>query len=425
MLENKKLNMILSLLIAIALWAFVIGEVNPEATRTYRDVPIQLINEETLDDRGLAVLSVSDTVLSVTVTGTRSEVNQIDLKDITAVIDLEDAELGENSLKVDVKVPSRVDIETQSISKVKVIVEEQIAKDVEVHVKYNGTFEAEKEPVTIDQSAYWVTVTGAASNVERVAHVNAVAPEGSVGEEGSTFSCSLVPVNSSELRVYNVDLSFGSIDVTAELARTKTVPLVIPVKETKKDSLVRTITAPEQITLKGRGVDLDPIEQITAEEIDINDVTENTTIEIVPILPENVQLSSESKSLLMNVQVKHMKSGEITLSDEDIQVSGLEEGLEAVVNTKKYTVTVFGETDVVNSLSPENIALSVDLTGLNTGKHTVKLKAECSVPGIELKYTPESVKVTLKESADEPTEDDERGEDTEDNTEKKDENSEE
>ena len=43
MLSNKKFNIVLSLLIAVGLWAYVIGETNPQDTRTFRDIPIQLI----------------------------------------------------------------------------------------------------------------------------------------------------------------------------------------------------------------------------------------------------------------------------------------------------------------------------------------------------------------------------------------------
>jgi len=412
MLENKKLNMVLSLMIAIALWAFVIGEVNPEATRTYREIPIQLINEEVLDESGLAVLSVSDTVMGVTITGTRSEVNQIDTKDITAVVDLEEAELGENQIRVEVKVPNKVDVDTQSLSKVTVIVEEKIAREVEIRVRYNGEFEAEKEPVTIDQSAYSVTVMGAASNVERVSHVNAVAKEGSVRKELSTFSCGLVPVNSGELRVYNVDLSLSSIEVTAELAKTKTVPLIVPVKETKKDNIVRTITVPEEITLKGRGTDLEDIEEVTAEEIDVSQIMENKTIEIVPILPDNIQISSETESLLLQVKVTHMKSKEITFDEGKVEFTRLGEGLSAKLKAKKIRVILVGSTDIVNNINEENIRLSADLTGLDAGKHTVKLKAECSVPSIEINVSPESVTVNVEKDSEAVSEED-NGEKTE------------
>ena len=50
MLDNKKFNIVLSVLIAIGIWAYVIGETNPTDTKTYRDVPIQFLGEESLDE---------------------------------------------------------------------------------------------------------------------------------------------------------------------------------------------------------------------------------------------------------------------------------------------------------------------------------------------------------------------------------------
>ena len=47
MLNNKKFNIVISLIIAIGLWAYVIGETNPPDTKTFRDIPIQLINLKT------------------------------------------------------------------------------------------------------------------------------------------------------------------------------------------------------------------------------------------------------------------------------------------------------------------------------------------------------------------------------------------
>ena len=39
MLNNKKFNIVLSLIIAVGLWAYVIGETNPTDTRTLGTFP--------------------------------------------------------------------------------------------------------------------------------------------------------------------------------------------------------------------------------------------------------------------------------------------------------------------------------------------------------------------------------------------------
>ncbi len=418
MLENKRVNMILSLLIAIALWAFVIGEVNPEATRLYRDIPIHLIHESTLDESGLAVLSSSDASLTVTITGTRSEVNQIREKDIVATVDLDQAAIGENQLRVDVKVPNKVEVETQSINKIAVIVEQKISKDVPVKVRYNGSFAGEEEPITIYQSMETVTVTGAETNIGRVDHVDAVAEEGVVTTEESTFDCRLVPVDANTSKVYNVELSTSTIEVTAELAKTKTVPLEVPIVETETLQLQRTITVPETITLKGRNVDLETIESVMAEQIDVNEITENTELEVIPILPENVQVSTETEPLIVNVQVTKNISKTMTFEKTDISLENLDEQYKAEILTKELKVSAIGSQDVMNTITKDNFMLSADLSGLEKGNHTVKLNVLCTVDGVEFEYEPQKIKVQIEENAaDDSSEDsDSNSDDSEDSS---------
>lgn len=408
MLENKKLNMIISLLIAISLWAFVIGEVNPEATRTYREIPIQLINEDVLDDSNLAVYAVSDTVLSVTVTGTRSEVNQISEKDIVATVDLEQAAIGQNQLRIDVKVPSKVDVEAQSLNKVTVTVENKVSKDVLVQVRYNGSFDGEEEPITIEQSMETITVTGAESSIARVDHVDAVVEEGTVTEEVSTFDCKLVPVDVNRSKVYNVDMPVTTIQITAELAKTKTVPLEVPVTGLNDVENNRQITLPETITLKGRSTDLDPIESIMAEPIDVSEITQTTTVEVVPILPEGVEVSSESEKLEATVQVTKKLSKTLTFTGNDIVLDGLDKDFVGEITTKEIQVTIAGSQDIINSITADKFTLSVDLNDLNAGTHTVELNVQCDVDSIEMEYTPLKVKVKIEEIVveDEPNSDD-------------------
>jgi len=396
MLENKRVNMILSLLIAIALWAFVIGEVNPEASRVYRDIPIHLIHESVLDESGLAVLSSSDASLTVTVTGTRSEVNQIREKDIVATVDLDQAAIGENQLRVDVKVPSKVEVEAQSINKVTVIVEQKIAKDVPVKVRYNGNFNGEEEPITISQSMETVTVTGAETNIGRVDHVDAVAEEGIVTEEESTFDCRLIPVDVNTSRVYNVELSQSAIEVTAELAKTKTVPLYVPILEDENLQLQRIITIPETITVKGRNTDLETIESVTAQALDVNAVTENTELTIIPVLPEGVEVSTETEPLVARIQVTMSISRTLSVSKADITLENLSDQYTAEILTTGIQITVVGNQDVISSLTKDNFVLKADLDGLKKGSHNVALSISCDVEGVEIQYNPQTIKVKLQ-----------------------------
>ena len=96
MLKNDRINMILALLIAIGLWVYVVGVENPEKDIQIKDVPITFINEETLEENGLTMLSVSDSFVDVQVTGVRSDLKNVDKSDIKITADLEGYNEGEH-----------------------------------------------------------------------------------------------------------------------------------------------------------------------------------------------------------------------------------------------------------------------------------------------------------------------------------------
>ena len=75
MLKSKKFNIILALIVAIVLWAYVLGEINPTSSTVIRNVPINFTNQEALEAEGLTVLSTSaETVNGCPVTSGSSAV---------------------------------------------------------------------------------------------------------------------------------------------------------------------------------------------------------------------------------------------------------------------------------------------------------------------------------------------------------------
>ena len=399
MLENKKLNMIISLLIAIGLWAFVIGEVNPEATRSYRDVPINFLNQEVLTSQNMAVYSVSQKTINVTLNGTRSEINKIDTKDIVATVDLSDAALGDNFLRVDLKVPSKVEIESQSINKVTVNVERREGKEIPIIVSYEGTFNGEEEPITVAQSFDTVIVYGAETTVAQVAAAKAAVAENAVTAEPQELQAALTAVNSMGQRIYNVSLSKDEVTITSELAKLKRVPLYVPIEGETSGGIERTVTTPEEIILKGKTADLDAIESITAETIYLDDVIASTVIPVTPVLPEGVELSAENGTLEAVIQVTQTETKSLAFDQTKIEIRGLAEGMQAQAADTAIEAVVTGSESQLGSLTEDDITIFADLTGLKEGRQKVILQAVCSIDGTAVTVSPKKVTVTIKVDA--------------------------
>ena len=109
-MKRKRIDIIISLLLAIALWVYVVGEMDPTMRQTFHGVTIQYANEATMHDIGLGVASYGEQELSVTVTGARSRITALQATDIQAVVDLSEAAKGTNQLTIRVSLPSGLEV---------------------------------------------------------------------------------------------------------------------------------------------------------------------------------------------------------------------------------------------------------------------------------------------------------------------------
>lgn len=396
MLENKRVNIVLALIIAIGLWTYVIGNTNPQDEKTFRDIPIHLVNEDVLTGHNLAVLNTSAQVLNVKLEGKRADINRIDAKEIIATVDLADAAKGENQLRVNIKTPDSVDVMDQSLNKVTVVVEDRASKEVDIEPYYEGAFANDEEPITVEMSQNTVTVSGAASLVEQVSAARASVSEGKVTEEMKTVTAELIPLDEEEKVVYHLDLSVEKVQVTTELAKTKTVKLDVPVVDRNAETLKKTTEAPKTITVKGIGSAVSGVETVTAQEIDISDVTEDQTIDIVPILPEGLQISSKSDgTLFLKVKVEDAQAKTFRFETADIVYDGLADGHSVTTDIEEVEITVNGIKYQLDNIEEKDFHLRVDVSGFAVGAHRVTLSVSCEKEYGEIRVSPKEISISI------------------------------
>ena len=396
MLNNKKFNIVLSLLIAIGIWAYVIGETNPADTKTFRDIPITLINGHILDESGLAVRDVSVETVNVSLTGSRADINKIDEEDIAASVDLSDAAMGENHLRVDIRIPDSAELEDKSVNKVTVTVERKVSKEFDIRPEYAGNFTSEQEPITVEMNHETVTVTGAESLVDKVDHVCAKVGSGEVTKKMKTINSELTPVDKNNQRIDRLKLSSSSVQITAQLAVLKTVKLEVPVEDRSNDAFEKKVSVPKTITVKGCSRDVDAVSTITAAPVDITEIENNAELEIVPVLPEGVQISDKSKgTLVAKITVTKLEEKVFTFKADEIILEGLSEELEAKTEEQEIKVTISGKAEELSEIEKEDIILSADLSDFSEGTHRAELTVECRKDCAAAVFEPERIRVTI------------------------------
>ena len=112
-MKNKKVNTrIISILFAVALWLYVASEQNPLEYKPIKDIPVRLINTETVGASGLVIRDPQQHKVDVNIQGKRSVLAEIKTADILAEADLRGyTRRGVNNVPVEIRgLPSNVEL---------------------------------------------------------------------------------------------------------------------------------------------------------------------------------------------------------------------------------------------------------------------------------------------------------------------------
>jgi YbbR domain-containing protein len=184
--------------------------------------------------------------------------------------------------------------------------------------------------------------------------------------------------------------------IVSELAKLKTVPLEVPLQGEDSDGIERTVTVPEEIILKGKAADLEAIDFVRAEPIDLTGVMTSTTIPVIPILPEGVELSLENGAFEVVVEVTKTETRSLTFDQTKITFEGLGADLSAQAADTALTLSITGSESQLGTLMEDDVTIVADLTGLDAGRHKVQLQAVCNVEGVVFEISPKKVTVMIK-----------------------------
>lgn len=397
MLKNNRVVFILALIMAIALWAYVLGTVDPVRTVTLRDIPIRLLDQSELSDQNLVITSMDHEGINVTFTAKRSIANKIKADDFTAVADLRGIKLGDNMIKISVTRPSNITLESISSEYLNITTEQYITAEKEIEATIINPTKEETEPTIIKMSEDKVSVSGATTAVNKVKKVVAELDAGRMEPEPKSITAELKALDANGEQVEGVTLAFSNVTITAVLQSTREVPLEVPVSGQDSGSVNRTIKVPLSVIIKGDDDSINAVEKITCETVDLSDYYESAEVHLIPLLPDGVELSEDSVNPMAQVTVYNAGTVTLDFNENDINVTGIGSGRSARIANVNLKITVKGRSTVINALTKENFILSADVTGLEDGTNSVKLKAVCDLEGVDsVTAEPENVLIEIE-----------------------------
>ncbi len=261
MLNSKKANIIISIVIAVVVWAYVVGAVDPVTTKGVSDVKLTIRGTEELLVRGLAIKKPETRTIELNIKGKRSRVQNIDPSRIKATVNVSECSAGDNELSVSYSLPSGLTVVDASTSDVHIEATETVTKRKNVKVKF--TNEADNEEVgNVRVSPSVINVSGSKSQINKVAYVKASTSASRFSSQGEIVSVTPVAVDKNGREVPYVVLMDRAVTIEGKILSKKTVNLHLDTLGTEENGFEVTLPANRKITIVGQKEALDKISKL-------------------------------------------------------------------------------------------------------------------------------------------------------------------
>jgi YbbR domain-containing protein len=407
LMSNHWFIKVFSLLLAIMLYmsaniekgaksgGIIRNAIGQEDTETLMNVPVVVY----YDEENLVVSGIPKYV-NVTLQGPASIVKPTALqRNFEVYMDLTDLPLGTYTVPIkykDISDKIKVNIEP---STAKVTIREKVSKDFHVKVEFINKNKVPEgysveQPIVKPSS---VMITGAKELIDSIAAVAA-----KVNLEGATDTItqeSKVTVYDHNGRVLNINVHPSIVEVTVPIrSPSKTVPLKINRAGTLPEgvNIVKIETVPNEVKIFGPKEKIDSIEFIDGITIRLDEITEDTTLEMDVPLPEGVKSVDPSK---VKIHIDVQKEGAKTFKGLPIHVLGLgEQYTVEFIDPKEQAMDVRlrGTSDILSDITEDDVELYIDVSNLGLGEHEVKIKWN-GPQNIKWELPKENVKIKISE----------------------------
>ena len=126
----------------------------------------------------------------------------------------------------------------------------------------------------------------------------------------------------------------------------------------------------------------------------LDGISDNLTTRLELSLPQGVSIVGE-QTVLIQAGVSPIESS-VTLSGESVEVIGLPSGMSAQISPAKVDVILSGPLPLLDTLTRQDVRVTVDVTGLGPGIHQLTPKIEVLISDVAVESVlPGTVEVVL------------------------------
>ena len=397
-LKNNFALKLLAIVFAAGLWLLVVNFDNPIESKSFRNIVVEVRNEEVVKNQGMTYQILSGNVVTVTVRAKRGVLEKIKATDIVAYADMNEIDLRNTMIPIAAEVigydeesalarPGNMQVEINVIEK----------NTYAISAVTTGTVrdgyaigELLVDPEKVDISAPEPVLRSIAKVVAQV-DVNGL-------YQDSVLQAQLILYDENaqvigQTQVTN-NLGDKGLLVKVQVLNTKRVPVIFETQNIIPASgyvFAGISHEPTTINIAAKQDVLDMATGIFVpkEALSLSELTQNETevIDISEYLPEGTKLvDEEAGKIAVTVTIEEEGTKTISIPVNKIVINNLEEDLLVEYGSQQEIVLKFsGVSELLETLTENNLAVSLEMKNYTEeGKYTIEVQIASLQEGIYL-----------------------------------------
>lgn len=383
--KNRGLYMVLSVILAIALWVYVVGILNPDSSGPVRNLPVEFVGTDVLESRGLMITGGLEQTVTLHVNGKRDALLALSPETVSITIDVSSiTQPGQYSSEYQVSFnpPSGISFSSLATTdrypqRVTYTVVRQATRTIPVRGMMTGSVAEGYQAGEFSFAPTSIEVRGEESLVNQIEYALVTLDQEDITE---TFSGDL-PY--TFIGFTGDELDKSTLEASATLVRT-----VLPIFQLKEveltvnlihgggttDQNVKCDIEPKTIMVSGAPSDLEPLKEISLGDIDLSKVLGSDILTFqIPLAAELTNVSGVTEA---SVQVSIRGLTTATLEVDNIEFINVPEGYTPQKVTQTRQVQIRGEAEAVASVTQSQLRIVADLDNAvaAAGTQTIPVK---------------------------------------------------
>lgn len=387
-------------LMALAVWVAAVSVADPDEVRQYPNpIPVEIIGQ----DPGLVITGDVPKQVELTLRAPSSVWGSLLSSEgnMRAILDLSGLSAGGHTLEIQIQIATRPVRIISATPRTATITLEPLATQtfpIELSIAGEPAIGYQTGDPTLEPRE--IVISGPQSQVERVARVRVPLNLAAV-RESIEQKVTVQPLDENNQIVAGLGLNPAEVFVSLPVSqqggyRDLAVKVVVSGQVASGYRLANISVFPPVVTVfSGDPALVNSLPGVLeTQPLDLENANDELNTRLAINLPEGVSLVGD-QTVLVRVNVSPIQSS-LTLSNKTIEVEGLQNRWFVQIAPDNVDVILSGPLPLLDTLSPQDVRVVIDVTGLEEGIHQLIPEVEILVSNIVVEsILPGTVEVVL------------------------------